>query len=95
GALEDATNIYGKVGYRLKYLNLGKTNFSASWGQSENLGGTDQDVNVAGFNIVQDFDAYGTEIYAGYANFDLETGVSTQDDFEDINAGWVGMRVKF
>ncbi len=94
-ALEDPTNMYAKVGYQLKYLNLGKTSLSGSWQQNDDFGGTDQTVEVWGANIVQEFDAYGTEIYAGYANFDLDSGLSTQDDYEDINAGWVGMRVTF
>ena len=95
GAAKDPNNIYTKVGYQLKYLNLGKTNFSGSYQQNNDFGGTDQTVTVWGVNIVQNFDAYGTEIYGGYANFDLDTGLYAQDDYEDIDAGWVGMRVKF
>ncbi|MDP7215532.1 MAG: hypothetical protein QF583_06395 [Rhodospirillales bacterium] len=90
---DDPTNMYVKAGYKLNYFNIGNTNFSGSWAQTEDIGGTDQTVEVFGLNIVQEFDAYGTEIYGGYANFDLEVG--TDIEYEDIDAGWVGMRVKF
>jgi hypothetical protein len=95
GGAQDPSNLYTKVGYQFKYLNLGKTYLSGSWQQNEDIGGTDQTVEVWGVNIVQEFEAYGTEIYGGYANFDLDSGMNTRDDFDDIDAGWVGMRVKF
>ena len=95
GSARDPNNLYTKVGYQFKYLNLGKTSLSGSWQENNDFGGTDQTVMIWGVNIVQEFEAYGTEIYAGYANFDLDTGLSTQDDFDDIDSGWVGMRVKF
>ena len=91
--VDDPTNLWVRVGYQFKSLSFGKTHFSANWQESEDLNGTDQTVEVVGFNIVQNFDAYGTEIYGGYANFDLDTANSL--DYEDIDAGWVGMRVKF
>jgi hypothetical protein len=94
-ARNDPNNMYTKVGYQLKYLNLGKTSFSGSYQENNDFGGTDQTVEVWGVNIVQEFEAYGTEIYGGYANFDLDTGTDAVDDYEDIDAGWVGMRVKF
>jgi hypothetical protein len=92
---KDPNNLYTKVGYQFKYLNLGKTSLSGSWQENNDFGGTNQTVTVWGANIVQNFDAYGTEIYGGYANFDLETGNSDVREYEDIDAGWVGMRVKF
>ena len=92
---DDPTNLWVRVGYKLNYFNIGNTNLSANWQESEDLNGTDQTVEVFGLNIVQEFDAYGTEIYGGYANFDLETGTNAVTDYEDIDAGWVGMRVKF
>ena len=95
GSARDPNNLYTKVGYQFKYLNLGKTSLSGSWQENNDFGGTNQTVTVWGANIVQNFDAYGTEIYGGYANFDLETGNSDVREYEDIDAGWVGMRVKF
>ena len=92
---DDPSNLWVRAGYQVKYLSFGKTHFSANWQEAQDLNGTDQEVEVWGFNIVQNFDAYGTEIYGGYATFDLETGNSDVREYEDIDAGWVGMRVKF
>jgi hypothetical protein len=92
-AVDDPTNLWFRAGYQFKGVSFGKTHLSVNWQESEDLNGTNQEVEVWGFNIVQNFDAYGTEIYGGWANFDLDTGNNL--DYEDIDAGWVGMRVKF
>jgi hypothetical protein len=41
---------------------------------------------------VQNIDSWGTELYAGYRNYQLER---ESVDFEDINAVLAGARVKF
>ncbi len=91
--LEDPTNMWGRVGYQFKSLSFGKTHLSVNWQTTEDMNADDREVDIWGINIVQRFDAYGTEVYGGYANFDLDTGDNI--DYEDIDAGWVGMRVKF
>ncbi len=94
---DDPTNLWLRVGYQFKSLAYGKTHLSANWQQTDNLtsnlGTSNQDVDVWGANIVQHFDAYGTELYGGFAVFDLEAGNAIR--YEDIDVGWVGMRVKF
>ncbi len=51
GGAQDPSNLYTKVGYQFKYLNLGKTYLSGSWQQNEDIGGTDQTVEVWGVSI--------------------------------------------
>jgi hypothetical protein len=66
---------------------------SGNWQQTDDQGADGRQVTVWGGNIVQKLSAYGTEVYAGYANYELNTNNATS--YEDITQGWVGMRVKF
>ncbi len=98
----DPTNLWARAGYQFKSQSFGmfgKTHLSFNWQQTDNLTNndssscSDQSVNIWGANIVQNFDAYGTELYGGFASADLESGNAIR--YEGIDAGWVGMRVKF
>ncbi len=93
GARNDPDNLWLRVGYQFKALGAGKTYLSVNWQQTNDQGAQGREVDVYGGNIVQKLNAYGTEFYAGYANYELDT--NTQVSYDDISQGWVGMRVKF
>jgi len=88
----DARNLYAKLGYIVKVFGPGETRLSVSWQRSTDVADARDQATAIGLQAVQILDGYGTEIYAGYSNFELDrNGVS----FEDIDAGWVGARVTF
>ncbi len=89
----DPDNVWVRLGYQFKTLDAGKTYLSVNWQQTNDQGAQGREVDVYGGNIVQKLNAYGTEFYAGYANYELDT--NTQVSYDDISQGWVGMRVKF
>ncbi len=90
--VNNPTNIYGKLGYQLKVFGAGKTALSVSYMKTSNKASSGDRAKKWGLEAVQKLDAYSTELIAAYTRMDLKrTGTS----YQDMNAGWVGARVKF
>jgi hypothetical protein len=85
--------LWTKVGWRTDLVSYGKTAFGIDYGWSDNLTTEDDDGYSFGAAAVQQFDDYGTEIYAQFRIFSLDRDV--EPDVEDLKAFTVGTRIKF
>ena len=89
---DDANFIYGKIGYIANLFAIGKTAFSIDYMEAEDVAATGDEATTFGFFAVQKLLEFGTEIYGGIRNHDLDRpGVN----FEEVQAVLVGTRVKF
>jgi hypothetical protein len=93
-ALNDATYYYGKVGYIANIFSVGPTAFAVDYGVYKDIRRTsnDDEADTLGFFIVQNITKWNTEFYFGYRNYSLDREGM---DVDDINAGMIGIRVKF
>ena len=89
----DPYNLYGKLGWQQGFFAVGKTAFAVDYTQSMNLPAVDDEGYSFGVAAVQNFDAYGTEIYALYRRFSLDRDAGPEVD--DLDVVIVGTRVKF
>jgi predicted porin len=90
---EDATNLYGKVGWIADFTQLGNTAFGIDYTRSENLPWSHDSAWSTGATAVQFFDKIATEFYIQYRLYLLDQ--KSGPALEDINVGTVGARVKF
>ncbi|BCS97928.1 hypothetical protein DSLASN_35600 [Desulfoluna limicola] len=93
---DDGSFYYIKLGYRDDIFLSGETRFAIDFGQyDDNLtvsGGVAHQYgkgDVIGAQVVHELENLGTELYAGYRYYSLES------DYEDIHALMTGLRVKF
>lgn len=93
--VDDPYNLWGKLGWQAQFWSVGKTAFTVDYGYSENV--YDENYNGKSFGIaaVQKFSEYGTELYAQFRQYILDTPGSADLDLDNINVGTVGARVKF
>ena len=92
GNTEDPVTFYVKPGFQFKASSLGKTNISVGWGHMEDFdeaGDEYENIHVA---VVQKVDAAALELFAFWEVNILDR---TGTDFEDINIGGIGARMKF
>ena len=93
---EDGRNsgnfIYGKLGYRVDPFSIGSTALAIDYYHGEDVGADGDESTSVGLLAVQNVDRIGTELYAGFRNYELDR---EGEDFDDINAVLVGARVKF
>ncbi len=83
---------YGKLGYRMEIFGMGETAFSVDYHSVNDLAQNNDEARSYGVQVVQNMDAYGTELYAAFRNFSLDR---TGKNYQDITAGWLGARVTF
>ncbi len=88
----NASNVFGKIGYQLKVFGVGKTALSVSYQRTDDLNANNDEAKKWGVEAVQKLDGYSTELYAVYTNMSLDRPGTT---FQDISASWLGARVKF
>ena len=89
---DDASFIYGKVGYRRSFFSFGDTAFSVDFGRFEDVVQKKDEADTIGTQIVQNMDPWGSEWYFGYRYHSLDRD---NENFKDINAFMSGFRVKF
>jgi hypothetical protein len=87
------SNLYGKIGYLAKFFAIGDTAFGLDYTRSNNLPDGSFDGNSVGGAVVQHLEDYGTEIYAQFRRYDLNS--NDGPDPKPINGGTLGARVKF
>ena len=92
GATDDPVTFYVKPGFQFKGSSLGKTAISVGYGRME-----DQDVNSDEYQnihvaVVQNIDAAALELFAFWEINILD---HDSENFEDINIGGIGARMKF
>ena len=89
---DEATFVYGKLGYRKSFFSYGDTGFSVDFSRSKNIDRKDDEADTFGLQLVQDLDPWGSEWYLGYRNHKLDR---KNEKFYDINSFMSGIRVKF
>ena len=88
----DPSFYYGKVGYQTRLSNAGMTAFSVDYHSSDDVDVAGDQGTSYGLQAVQKIDAWGTEAYIGWRNYELDR-VGT--NLQDIDAVIAGARVKF
>ncbi len=93
GTNVDASNIYAKIGYKTTDLtSLGTTNFGIDYQLTEDMASDSDEAEKIGFGVVQELDAYATEVYAAYHHYELER---TGTNYEDLDGIMFGAMVSF
>ncbi|CAG35356.1 porin [Desulfotalea psychrophila] len=97
---DDATFIYGKLGYQKDFFSCGKTALSVDYSQNDDVyvddnagkplrGGKAKTWSVA---AVQNVNDWGTEFYIGFRQYMYETDST---DYENVNVVMSGARLQF
>ena len=90
--VEDPQYFYVKVGYQAKLFEVGSTSFSFDYANHEDVK-DGYEADIWGVQVVQALKAWGSEIYAGFRNNEIDDDTIT--DFDDIKVVMSGVRVKF
>ena len=93
---EDGRNtgdfIYGKLGYLVDPFSIGSTGLAVDYYYGEDVDADGDESTSVGLFAVQNVDLIGTELYAGFRNYELDR---EGEDFDDVRAVLVGARIKF
>lgn len=89
---DDGYFYYAKLGYRADWCPMGVTSLSADYGRFSDIIADGDDTDTIGFQMVQDLENWGSEVYLGYRFHKLDR---KGEDYDNINAVMTGMRVKF
>ena len=83
---------YIKLGYLAKLSRWGDTAFAIDYYDGDDIAAKSDESKTYGFFVVQNLKMYGTELYVGLRNYELDRKGA---DFDDITAVLAGARVKF
>jgi hypothetical protein len=86
-------NLYGKLGWRTKFFAIGETAFAVDYTRSMYLPTADDEGHSYALAAVQQFDEYGTELFAMYRRHSLDRDAAPNVDDLDVVA--IGARVRF
>jgi predicted porin len=89
----DPTNFFVKAGWLAKLFPFGTTAFSVDYTRGDNIPTENDDGYSVGAAVVQQFEKYGTEIFALYRLYSLDRDL--EPDVHDIGVASTGARVKF
>jgi len=90
---DDTRYLYTKLGYRTSdWCPMGVTSLSVDYGKFRDFDLDGDDADTIGFQMVQDLHDWGSETYLGYRFHVLER---IDENFDNVNAVMIGMRVKF
>lgn len=81
-----------QIGYDAKMIDAGETSFMVMYEENNDKSANGDKFESIAVNVQQSLKDYGTDIYAGVQNFEYKT---TTTNYQDITAGWVGVKVKF
>jgi hypothetical protein len=88
----DPETMYFTLGYDLAAFDIGKTGLAISYRQTDDLAANNDDFTGYSFLVEQSLADYGTSIYGGISQVSYDT---TAANFDDVTAGWVGVKVVF
>jgi hypothetical protein len=89
----DPYNLYGKIGWLKDFFPFGWTAFGVDYTRSVNLPTDNDDSYSVGVAVVQQFDKYGTELYALYRLHSLDR--DSEPSVHDISVVSIGTRIRF
>lgn len=90
--IDDPVGYFIKPGWKLNLVPWGKTNVSFHYGGTDDLQAQGDEFTSWGLAAVQNIDKAGTELFAFFRQYDLDR---TGSNFEEINLGGIGARIKF
>ena len=90
--IADPVGFFIKPGYQLDLFPFGKTAVSGHYGLTDDLQAQGDEFTSWGFAAVQKIDIASTELFAFFRQYNLDRPGA---DFETIDLGGVGARVKF
>ena len=91
----DGTNRYTKVGWVQRFFSVGETALGIDYSHSENFPADNQDGDSFSIAAVQEFEKFGTELYAIVRRYSLDNDNDNGPNLQDITVGSLGARVKF
>ena len=86
-------NLYGKLGWNAKLLDIGPTGFGVDYTWTENLSGSGDKGQGVGVAAVQVLRKYGIELYTQFRWYTVDR--AERPRFDDILVGTLGTRVRF
>ena len=86
---------YVKLGYQRPFFSWGSTALAVDYYQGQDIDIEGEDTTAYGLFAVQKLDDYGTELYLGLRNYELDVDREGIGDVDDIFALLAGARVKF
>jgi hypothetical protein len=90
---DSSSNLYAKLGWLSSLFDLGKTAFAVDVSRGENRPTRDDDGYSVGGVVVQNFDRFGAQFYSQFRWIEFDR--KGLFDFQDVNVGTAGVRVKF
>ncbi len=90
--IDDPVGFFVKPGWQADLTPFGKTAFSVHYGGTDDLQAQGDEFTSWGVAAVQNFDKVATELFVFFREYELER---TGANFEEIDLGGVGARVKF
>ena len=91
-SIDDPVNFYIKPGFQFKATSLGKTAISFGYGRTDDKKEQNDEAENFHVAVVQNIDAAALELFAFW---ELNSLDRDGEDFEDINIGGIGARMKF
>jgi len=86
-------NLYGKLGWNAKLLDIGPTGFGVDYTWTENVSGSGDQGQGVGVAAVQVLRKYGIELYTQFRWYSVDR--AERPRFDDILVGTLGTRVRF
>jgi hypothetical protein len=90
--IDDPVGYFIKPGWKLGLVPWGKTNASFHYGRTDDLQVQGDEFTSWGAAVVQNIDKAATELFLFYRQYELDR---TGSNFEEIDLGGIGGRVKF
>jgi hypothetical protein len=91
-ARTDPETMYLTLGYDLAAFDMGTTGLAITYRQTDDLAANNDDYEAVSLLVQQSLADYGTSIYGGITQIDYST---TATKYDDVTAGWVGVKVDF
>lgn len=89
---DNATNWYGKLGYKTMFYEGSSTALSVDYGETSNLAADNDKAKTWAVAAVHNVNDWATEFYAVWRNYKLDSDAA---DYDDINVFMTGARLKF
>ncbi len=92
GTGSDPRSYYGKLGYIARIFDIGDTAFAVDFARADNIATDNDEATSYGLGAVQNLKDFGTQLYLGVRNHELDRAGSP---FDDVLTTLAGARVKF
>jgi len=80
------------LGYDMSVIDAGATSLVINYTDRDDVSAVNDDMKWYGLSVQQELTDYGTSLYGGVSRAEYNV---TGTNYEDITAGWVGIKVSF